>query len=48
MLDLDKNTDSLYNDLIFLKPIFHNKIWGGRRLAEAFWQCGRRPFSTSH
>ena len=22
MLDLDKNTDSLYNDLIFLKPLF--------------------------
>ena len=36
MLDLDKNTDSLYNDLIFLKPIFHNKIWGGRRLAEEY------------
>ena len=26
MLDLDKNTDGSYNDLIFLKPLFHNKI----------------------
>ena len=36
MLDLDKNTDRSYNDLIFLKPLFHNKIWGGRRLAEEY------------
>ncbi len=36
MLNLDKNTDGSYNDLIFLKPLFHNKIWGGRRLAEEY------------
>ena len=36
MLNLDKNTDGAYNDLIFLKPLFHNKIWGGRRLAEEY------------
>lgn len=36
MLDLDKNTDRSYNDFIFLKPLFHNKIWGGRRLAEEY------------
>ena len=36
MLNLDKNTDRSYNDLIFLKPLFHNKIWGGRRLAEEY------------
>ena len=36
MLNLDKNTDKSYNDLIFLKPLFHNKIWGGRRLAEEY------------
>ena len=36
MLNLDENTDRSYNDLIFLKPLFHNKIWGGRRLAEEY------------
>ncbi len=35
MLNLDKNTDKSYNDLIFLKP-HCNKIWGGRRLAEEY------------
>lgn len=36
MLDSGKNMDRSYNDLIFLKPLFHNKIWGGRRLAEEY------------
>ncbi len=26
MLDLDKNTDGSYNDLIFLKPLFTTKF----------------------
>ena len=29
MLDSGKNMNGSYNDLIFLKPLFHNKIWGG-------------------
>ncbi|MGI6756018.1 MAG: type I phosphomannose isomerase catalytic subunit [Atopobiaceae bacterium] len=28
--------DTPQNELIFMKPIFHNKIWGGRRLEEDF------------
>ena len=36
MLDSGKNMNGSYNDLIFLKPLFHNKIWGGRRLAEQY------------
>ena len=32
----DMTTNALSTDVIFLKPLFHNKIWGGRRLAEEY------------
>ena len=32
----DMTSNTLSTDVIFLKPVFHNKIWGGRRLAEEY------------
>lgn len=32
----DKTSTTSTTDLIILKPVFHNKIWGGRRLAEEY------------
>ena len=33
---MDALHQELSRDIIILEPVFHEKIWGGRRLAEDF------------